>query len=249
MFIEAFWKHRESADRGRPILADRTLQADRLCQPLLRTNVAAPGWRTDRGRMYIILGEPTSVVTYDTKADVYPTRSGSTRTRSGWPAGRLQSGLFQTGVGDYKLYSPAKTARRPDDSYFGDAVDYAKAYQTSNRFRPNCRVSMSLIPAKTRLPWGGRPCPPTSCSKKSRSRPPPGRRNVCPEIPGVQGYRRRGILGELLDSDVLFMVLKDPGGLTFVHYAVEPAGCPLRRWGTSTSRSEDQRQRHRTGGG
>jgi len=59
MFIQAFWKQRDPtpaspANEFKDEHARRLAHANRV----LGRDAARPGWRTDRGRMHIILGEP-----------------------------------------------------------------------------------------------------------------------------------------------------------------------------------------------
>jgi GWxTD domain-containing protein len=237
LFIEAFWKHRESADRGagqsfRTEHYKRIAYANRYYG---RTS-PLPGWRTDRGRMFIILGEPISVVKYDTKADVYPTEVWfyQNKERLGLPAGFYLVFFQERGVGDYKLYSPAKDGPLAlMTNYFGDAADSTRAYQTLREISPElAEVSMSLIPGESSSGLG-RPTLSSDILLKEIEESP--RRQV------EETYARKFLefkdivdveySANYLDSDALVKVLRDPGGLYFVHYAIEPARLSVEQAG------------------
>ena len=59
LFIEAFWKQRDP-NTGTPENEFKTEHARRIAHAnrYLGRDAPKPGWKTDRGRMYIILGEP-----------------------------------------------------------------------------------------------------------------------------------------------------------------------------------------------
>ena len=62
LFIEAFWKHRDPTAAS-PENEFKTEHYRRInyANQFFGWEAAKPGWRTDRGRIYIILGEPNDV--------------------------------------------------------------------------------------------------------------------------------------------------------------------------------------------
>lgn len=71
-FIEAFWRKRDPVP-GTPVNEFREEHYRRFeyANRELRGEAFAPGWKTDRGRMHIILGPPRSLETFDNYNNLY----------------------------------------------------------------------------------------------------------------------------------------------------------------------------------
>ena len=71
-FIEAFWRKRDPIP-GTPANEFREEHYRRLehANRELRGEAFSPGWRTDRGRMHIVLGPPRSIETFDNYNQLY----------------------------------------------------------------------------------------------------------------------------------------------------------------------------------
>ncbi len=71
-FIEAFWRKRDPVP-GTPANEFREEHYRRFeyASRELRGEAFAPGWKTDRGRMHIILGPPRSIETFDNYNNLY----------------------------------------------------------------------------------------------------------------------------------------------------------------------------------
>jgi len=71
LFIEAFWKQRDPTP-GTPENEFRTEHARRIvyANKNFHRPTPLPGWRTDRGRIYIILGEPNDIERYSGQGQV-----------------------------------------------------------------------------------------------------------------------------------------------------------------------------------
>jgi GWxTD domain-containing protein len=74
IFLEAFWKHRDPTP-GTPKNEAEEEHRRRLdhANKFYGRSVPLPGWRTDRGRIYILLGPPQNVEQYSNVHGVYPT--------------------------------------------------------------------------------------------------------------------------------------------------------------------------------
>jgi len=237
LFIEAFWKHREAGDAGK----EKSFRAEHYRRITYANHYYGrtsplPGWRTDRGRMYIILGEPMSVSKYDAKADLYPTEVWFYQNKEnlGLPAGFNLVFFQERGSGDYKLYSPAKDGPQAlMTTYTGDSIDYARAYQALQQISPELAlVSMSLIPGESGT-LTGRPSLASDIFLKKVEESP---RRLVEETYARKFLEFKDIVdveysANYLDSEALFKVLKDPGGLAFVHYAVEPVRLSVEQAG------------------
>jgi GWxTD domain-containing protein len=74
LFIEAFWKHRDPTP-GTPENEFKTEHFRRLAYAnrYYGRTAPMPGWKTDRGRIYIILGAPNDVQRFEGKQGIYNT--------------------------------------------------------------------------------------------------------------------------------------------------------------------------------
>ncbi|MCS7312903.1 MAG: GWxTD domain-containing protein, partial [Acidobacteria bacterium] len=106
-FIELFWKMRDPTP-GTPENEYRDEMERRFAYVNQRFRFGGvPGWKTDRGRVYMILGPPKSTERFDMELDVYPTEVWYYygEGRPGLPAHFALVFYRPRGVGDYKLYS------------------------------------------------------------------------------------------------------------------------------------------------
>jgi len=72
IFIEAFWKQRDptpgtAENEFKSVHYRRIEYANKTFGP------ASPGWKTDRGRIYIILGAPLNIQRFTSSTRIYPT--------------------------------------------------------------------------------------------------------------------------------------------------------------------------------
>ncbi len=107
-FIERFWQVRDPV----PETALNEFHEEhfkRIREANEKYREARPGWMTERGRMYITLGEPQDVMSYPSSQDLFPLQI--------WYYYNLDIPLFpnalqlvffkRNGVGEYRLFSPA----------------------------------------------------------------------------------------------------------------------------------------------
>ncbi|MCG2814810.1 MAG: tetratricopeptide repeat protein, partial [Candidatus Aminicenantes bacterium] len=142
------------------------------------------------------------------------------------PAGFSLVFFQESAVGEYRLYSPlADGPQALLTSYYGDPMDYYTAYTTLREFEADlAEVSLSLIPGEGST-IGGRPSMISDMLIQ--------RVEGTPQKKIQTRYARKFLeykdiveveySANYLDSDTLVKVIKDPSGLYFVHYAIEPA--------------------------
>ncbi|MGZ5556392.1 MAG: GWxTD domain-containing protein, partial [Candidatus Aminicenantales bacterium] len=109
LFIEAFWKQRDPTP-GTPANEFKTEHYRRIAHAdrYLGRDAPRPGRRTDRGRIYIILGEPMDTQRYIGKSSVYDTEVWfyQGKVDLGLPAGFNVVFFKEAGHGEFRLYSP-----------------------------------------------------------------------------------------------------------------------------------------------
>lgn len=108
LFVETFWKQRDPTP-GTPQneYQEEHLRRFRHANQRYGRNTPRQGWMTDQGRIYIILGEPTSKEIFETSgifpAEVWTYFGDKTK---GLPT-QFNLLFFQrSGAGEYRLYSP-----------------------------------------------------------------------------------------------------------------------------------------------
>ena len=114
-FIEAFWKRRDpnpaTPENEFRIEHDRRIV---YANQWLGRETYLPGWKTDRGRIYIILGEPLQRQTFDDMDDIVPSELWFYQApeESGLPPHFYVLFYQRNLVGEFRLYSPV--ADEPD---------------------------------------------------------------------------------------------------------------------------------------
>ncbi len=108
-FIKMFWKQRDPT----PGTEENEYQQEHIkrfnyANQYYKYGSARAGWKTDQGRIYILLGPPQSTDRYESELDVYPVQIWS---YSGTPAQNLPLAFWvvfwkRGDAGEYKLYDP-----------------------------------------------------------------------------------------------------------------------------------------------
>ncbi len=228
LFIDAFWKQRDPT----PYTPDNEFRTEHY----RRINYAnhfygrsspMPGWRTERGRIYIILGEPNDIQRFEGKSGIYPTEIWFYQDKAslGLPPGFYIMFFQHGGLGDYKLYSPSKDGPQALlAGFFGDPADYLTAYQSLREIEPTVAdVSLSLIPGESVSTMGR----PTLASDMLIQKVENSPKSQIEERYAQKFLQYKDIVeveysANYLDSDSLIKVVREPSGLYFVHYAIEP---------------------------
>ena len=227
LFIEAFWKQRDPS----PGSAENEFKTEHFrriahANRYLGRDAPRPGWKTARGRIYIILGEARDIQRFEGKSSTYDAEVWfyQGKTDLGLPAGFNLVFFKEGGHGEYKLYSPVGDGPQALlAGYFG-GPDCTRAYEKLREAAPDlAAVSLSLVPGEGEQGYGR---PSMSSDLLIQRIESAGARNV--EAKYAQKFLQYKDLVEVeytanyLDSDSLIKVFRDPSGLYFVHYAVEP---------------------------
>lgn len=231
-FIEAFWKRRDpvsmTPENEFKIEHERRIA---YANKYYGRTSPRPGWRTDRGRMYIILGEPNDIQHFYGKQGVYDLEIWFYQQRDAGAPWGLPPGFnlmfFQKGsASDFKLYSPSvdgPMALMTD--YRGDPMDYYGAYESLLAIDNTiATTAISLIPGEG-LSMTGRPLM-TSDLMLNRIETIAADRiddQYAAKFLEFKDIVEVEYTANFLESDGSVAVLRDPAGPAFVHYALEPA--------------------------
>ncbi|MBD3413242.1 MAG: GWxTD domain-containing protein [Candidatus Aminicenantes bacterium] len=228
LFMEAFWKQRDPNPHTKEneYKQEHFRRMEYVDQNFGR-EAPQPGWRTDRGRVHILLGKPDDIQIFETKTEIYPTEVWFYQGMEdkGLPPA-FQLLFFQDkGQGEYKLYSPLSNGPQGLLSSFEeDPADHLAAYEKLKRIEPSLAdASLSLIP-------GERP--------SSYTRPSLSSEYILNKIETVPLNRVQDIYArkfleykdtvevEYSTNYILNVSLvktkKDANGVNFIQYALEP---------------------------
>ncbi len=228
VFIEAFWSQRDKIF-NRPEGESKKEHYRRVdyANRFFGRGIPKPGWRTDRGRTYIILGEPNDIQKFEGKTQTYPTEVWFYQGKIdlGLPPGFNLIFYQENFIGEYRLYSPAKDGPQALlTSYYGDPMDYLEAYKQLQEFEPDlAKVSLSLIPGEGNV-YAGRPSL-SSDLLIQKVETVPARQikdRYAQKFLEYKDIVEVEYSANYIDSLSSIKVIKDPSGLYFVHYAIEP---------------------------
>ncbi len=226
LFIEAFWRHRDPT-QGTPKNEFKEEHYRRLSYANYHFGraVPKPGWKTDQGRIYIILGEPRDIERLTGEAQIYNAEIWFYQglTKYGLPPGFNLVFYQRGGTGEYVLYSPLNDGPQAlMTSYFGDQADYLGAFKTLKKINPTlARVSLSLIPGEAAR--FGRPSLESDLMLQNIYRVPQKdlKERYAEKFLMYKDIVEVEYTANYIDNDHSVKILKDPSGIYFVHYVVE----------------------------
>ena len=226
-FIEAFWKRRDP-DSATPENEFRDEHYRRLefANTTFSRHTSRPGWKTDQGRMYIILGAPNEIQRFETQRDLAATQlwfyGGD--TSKGLPNFFVLLFFKPLNAGEYRLYSPGMDGPL--------SLLHGKEFSETNRdaIERLIEISPDLATASLTIDLGD---PPDFNSGQASL----GADMI---LGTIEESPRRAIRTDYVDawlrygdkvsaeysfnfvpSRSLFAVLAGPDGIPFVHYSVE----------------------------
>ena len=235
LFIEAFWKQRDPTPDS-PENEYKTEYYRRLeyVDRYFGRDAPRPGRKTDRGRIYLILGEPREIQRFEAEATIYDAEVWFYQGKSdmGLPAGFNVVFFRRGGHGEYKLYSPVADGPQALLTGYYDTADYTTAYEKLQQAEPSlAAVSLSLIPGEAGTTYGRPSMSSDLLIQKIESAPA---RSV------ESRYARKFLqykdiveveyTANYLESDSLIKVFRDASGPYFVHYAVEPRRLSMNQY-------------------
>ncbi|MGB6866787.1 MAG: GWxTD domain-containing protein [Candidatus Aminicenantaceae bacterium] len=225
-FMEAFWKHRDPTS-GTPENEFKEEHYRRINYTNFHFGRTAPlpGWKTDRGRIYIILGEPRGIDRYTGETQIYSTEVWFYQglTHLGLPSGFNLVFFQKDGVGEYVLYSPSADGPQALlTSYYGDQADYVQAFQTLKKINPIlAKVSLSLLPGESTQ--YGRPSLASDMLIQNIYTVPQKelKDNYAQKFLAYKDKVEVEYSANYIDNDSSIRILQNPPGVYFVHYIVE----------------------------
>ena len=227
IFIEAFWKQRDPSP-GTEENEFKTEHFRRIqySNQWYGRGTSTPGWKTDRGKTYIILGKPETVESYGQTGMVVPIEVWFYQNAPGHGLPQAFYVVFfqQDNVGDYIYYSPVRHGPRKLLESFQE--NPTEAYQYLKKYNPVLAgVSISLVPGEGQTSYTN-PKPSLSSELLLHSIEAYPQKQI-DESYAEKLFKYKEIIEvdhsvNYIGNDSLIKVFPDPAGFSFVHYAVEP---------------------------
>lgn len=228
LFIRLFWKQRDPT----PGTPENEFQAEveQRFQHVEKTfrGGGKPGWATDRGRIYMILGRPNSIETVENAAGVCPTQVwyyyGDAKV--GLPPYFNITFFRRNGIGDWVLYHPAADgpAELLLDTGTVDTRNNAEVYRLLKRMAPTLTgPALSMIPGQQT--YGYSPSPRSNFVLSAIYESPVKRVNVqyAGDFLKYKGFVKADASTDYIENSGAVMVARHPRfTASFVHFAVKP---------------------------
>lgn len=230
IFIKDFWKIRDPTP-GTPENEFKDEILKRFAHVNKYFAAGRPGWTTDRGRVWMVLGEPRSYDRFPGTTGIVPCEVWYYYT-DGTKNLPSHFGLIffqKRGFGEYKLYDPfvdgPKSLMEPLSSLRTiDPDDYEKVYETIRNFAPTlAAISISLIPGE--FGYGFQPTSRNTELIASVWESPYKGLNptYATHFFDYKGLVSTEYMTNYIESEGLVTVIRDPGlDLPFVHFSVVP---------------------------
>jgi len=227
IFIDAFWKQRDPMP-GTPANEFREEHYRRIqyANKIYGRSAPLPGWRTDRGRIYIILGEPRNIEQYSNVQNVFPAEIWFYQpdAATGLPPGFNVVFFKENGTGDYILYSPAQHGPKAlIADAMGNYTDDRTAYEELKKLEPNlARQTLSLIPGESVNP-GSLSLASNTLMNNIYALPRKMVKDAYADaILKYKDFVDVEYTANYIDSDGQVWIARDASGFFDVHYSVEP---------------------------
>lgn len=229
IFIESFWKQRDpTPGTSQNEYRDEHIKRFTYANANLDRGTPREGWRTDMGRIHIILGPPASIERFDSQPGVHPCQVWYYRgeARTGLPPLFALVFYQRGGSGEYKLYNPASDGPasllvRPEEV---DQTNYMAVYEKIRELTPSLApVVLSVIPGE--FPFNFIPSPRNSLIMAQILESP--RKMVNPRYATdfllFKGVVSTEYLTNYVESDAVVAVLPDPVlGIELLHLSLSP---------------------------
>ena len=155
LFIDAFWKQRDPTP-GTPEneYKEELMKRFRYCNEFYSRGTTREGWKTDMGRIHMILGPPASVEHFEATIGLAPCYSWSYYgdARRNLPPQFILLFYQRGGVGEFKLYDPVTDGPARlllDQKTIDDPFDYSSLYEKIKELAPTlAEIAITRIPGE-----------------------------------------------------------------------------------------------------
>ncbi len=229
IFIESFWKQRDPTP-GTPQneYREEHLKRFQYANEHFRRGTTRPGWMTDQGRIYIVLGEPRGIDRFEGNKGIYPCEVWLyyAFNKPGLPSAVNLTFFQRRGSGEFKLYSPVADGPMAlmEDPAGLDPTDYQALYEKVREMAPTLAgPSLSLLP--NQYSYGMVPSPQNAIILSQILESP--RKDVNPvyatHFLNYRGMVSTEYLTNYVESAGAAALIRDPAlGLDLLHVSISP---------------------------
>jgi GWxTD domain-containing protein len=230
LFMATFWKQRDPTP-GTPEneYRDELLKRFQYANQFYGRSTTREGWKTDMGRIYVVLGPPASIERFEATIGLVPCQSWSYYGDShrGLPPQFFLLFYQRGGVGEYRLYDPvadgpARLLLNQRD--IEDPFDYTTLYEKIKELAPTlAEISVTRIPGEYSYDFS--PSPRNAVLLADILDSP--KKDVNPAY-ATHFLNYRGIvsteyLTNYVESSAMTALIHDPvTGLCFLHFSIVP---------------------------
>jgi len=229
IFIDTFWKFRDPTP-GTPKneKKEEIIERFEYANYRLGSGSGRPGWMTDQGRFYIILGPPVSIERNPSSRDIFPYELWSYYgdIDKGLPSHFVLVFFRRGGSGELKLYDPVSDGPASLMIYGRDmdSTDFEALYEKIREVAPILALSsLSIIPGD--IPLGFQPSLDSTFLMANILES--ARQEVTPTYAAhfmdYKGIVDTEYMTNFIESEAHIDVIKDPiSGLNFLHFSILP---------------------------
>jgi len=231
LFMETFWKQRDPTP-GTPEneYRDELLKRFRYVNEFLGRGTTREGWRTDMGRIYMVLGPPASIERFEATIGLVPCQSWSYYgdARKDLPPQFVLLFYQRGGVGEHKLYDPVSDGPARlllNQREISDPFDYRGLHDKILDLAPTlAELSITRIPGEYNYDLS--PSPRNNILLATILNSP--KKDVNPSYAShflnYKGVVSTEYLTNFVESYASTALIQDPvTGLRFLHFSIVPA--------------------------
>ncbi|MEI6614933.1 MAG: GWxTD domain-containing protein, partial [Chrysiogenales bacterium] len=235
-FIKAFWRQRDP----NPNTPENEFQIEHYRRIKYANNwfgkeSPAPGWKSDQGRIYIVLGEPKSIDRIENKTELRNIVTWYYQGLGEYGLPNAFNVLFfkRDFTGDYELYSPVRFGPQYlMVDYDGDMTDYQTAYVALQNIEPAiAELSLNLIPGESS---GYSPSMSSELLITSKIPTAPVKKVNTQYAEKMLRYKDMveiDYTANFIESSKVVIVVRHPAaGSYFVHYLIEPKKLSIEQY-------------------
>ncbi|MCX6556153.1 MAG: GWxTD domain-containing protein [Candidatus Aminicenantes bacterium] len=235
-FIKAFWKQRDpnpnTPENEFMIEHHRRIQ---YANQWFGKESPAPGWKSDMGRIYILLGAPKSVDKLENTTELRPIVIWYYQGMADMGLPNAFDVLFfkRDFSGDFELYSPVRFGPQYlMMDYDGDINDYQTAYAKLLEIEPTvAELSLNLIPGESS---GYSPSMSSELLITTKIPTAPARKVNTQYAEKMLRYKdmvEMDYTANYIESSKVLTVVRHPAaGNYFVHYLIEPKKLTIEQY-------------------
>jgi len=231
VFVETFWKQRDPTP-GTPEneYRDEIVKRFKYCNQFYGRGTTREGWKTDMGRIHMILGPPASVEHFEASIGLVPCYSWSFYgdARRDLPPQFYLLFYQRGGVGEFKLYDPVTDGPSRlllDQKKIEDPFDYNTLYEMIMEIAPTlAEIAITRIPGEYNYDLSPSPRNAMLLADIMESPKLDVNPSYATHFLNYKGLVSTEYLTNYVESDAATAVLEDPvTGLRFFHFSMVPA--------------------------